>query len=138
MTSSHRYLAAALTAAALLAITPLPASAQYAAPPPGAQGVTAQVPYTTLPLGLVLGRDGYFEVTPAGSLVFYPVWSSVDPGVMHTILAMMGATSLVSERGTYRVLDGQVQFFLPPGSTPGLGGIGQPPQLAPPAQPPRR
>lgn len=139
MTCFHRCSTALLTAAALLAACPLSASAQYAAPPAGAQGYAAPAPYTTLPLGLVLGRDGYFEVTPAGSLVFYPVWSSVDPGVMHTILAMMGATSLISERGTYRVVDGQVQFFLPPGSTPGLGGIGQaPPQLAPPMPTPPR
>lgn len=99
-----------------------PARAQGApAMPPAAAAQPA--PYATIPLGQVLGRDGYFEVTPAGSLVFYPVWNSIDPGVMHTILAMMGATSMISERGHYRVVDGSVQFFLPPGATPGLGGI---------------
>lgn len=142
MTSHHPLGAVVLaTAALLVAAHAPPAAAQYAGPNTAPQAYVAPTPYITLPLGVVLGRDGYFEVTPAGSIVFYPVWSSVEPDVMHTIFAMMGATSLISERGTYRVVDGNVQFFLPAGTAPGLGGFRphhpMPPQ-APQGQPPGR
>ncbi len=61
---------------------------------PLGQGMSQQ-PYAIYPLQMVFGAHGYFEVTPSGSLVFYPVWSSIEPEVMHTIFAMMGAMSVV-------------------------------------------
>jgi len=84
-----------------------------------------QKPYAIYPLHMVFGMYGYFEVTPGGALVFYPVWNTMDPQVMYTIFAMMGSTSLVGRRGYYEVTYGdggerQVQFFLPPDSKPGF------------------
>ena len=77
-------------------------------------------PYATFPFSIAFGPYGYFEVTPAGSLVLYPAWTSI-PEVMQTILAMMGPTSLVGRRGFYQVArNGEVTFFLPPGSMPGM------------------
>jgi hypothetical protein len=117
--------------AAMLASLP-PSVAQYWQPPqaPGSAQPPPQMyqlqssesralllprPYVEYPLMLALGSHGFFEVTPSGSLVFYPVWTAVEPAVMHTILAMMGPTSLVGRRGLYDVTrDGQVRFFLPP------------------------
>jgi hypothetical protein len=101
---------------------PPPAPASALPPPQTYQLQSAQSqasllprPYVEYPLMLALGSHGFFEVTPSGSLVFYPVWTSVEPAVMHTILAMMGPTSLVGRRGLYDVTrDGQVRFFLPP------------------------
>jgi hypothetical protein len=87
----------------------------------GTGGAVAPAPYATFPIDTVLGTHGYFEVSPGGSLIFYPTWSSVEPGVMQTIFAMMGATSLVNRRGHYQVgSDRKVRFFLPPGTTPGF------------------
>lgn len=102
---------------------------------------TRQEPYATYPLQMVIGSHGYFEVTPAGSLVFYPVWTTVEPAVMHTIFGMMAATSYVGQRGFYDVTsdvrdagERQVRFFLPPGSTPGLVSPESPrPSTTPPA-----
>ena len=94
-------------------------------------------PFVTYPLAKVLGTHGYFEVTPAGSLVFYPTWTAIDPGVMQTIFAMMGATSLVGQRGHYQVgSDQQVRFFLPPGTTPGFFDPRFSPPIRPYQQPP--
>lgn len=91
-----------------------------------------QRPYAIYPLQKVFGKYGYFEVTPSGGLAVYPVWTEMDPDVMYTILAMMGATSLVGRRGYYEVTGGagehQVQFFLPPGSIPSAPYPPQPSQ----------
>lgn len=99
-----------------------------------AQGAEASAlqPFATYPLGTVLGSHGYFEVTPAGTIIFYPTWSSVHPSVMQTIFAMMGATSLVGQRGHYQVgSDEMVRFYLPPGTTPGYFD----PRFVPPVRP---
>lgn len=88
-------------------------------------GEATSRPYAVFPLQMVFGSNGYFEVTPAGALILYPVWNAMDPEVMYTIFAMMGSTSLVNRRGYYEVAYGdggerQVHFFLPPGTTPGF------------------
>ncbi len=127
----------------LLAAASIAAGPSYAeqATKPGAPGNAAKtasptqaapVPFATFPLGTVLGTHGYFEVTPAGSLVFYPAWTSINPNVMQTIFAMMGATSLVNQRGHYQIgSDEKVRFFLPPGTTPGFFD----PRYVPPIRP---
>jgi|GEM_PF-6811484 len=130
---------AALFALMFTAAAAIAASAQEAqprpphdAPKPNATANAGPPPFATYPLTTVLGTHGYFEVTPAGSLVFYPTWTSIDPGVMQTIFAMMGATSLVGQRGHYQVgSDQQVRFFLPPGTTPGFFD----PRFVPPVRP---
>lgn len=97
-----------------------PPARQEAAPQQPAPQPFGQQPYATFPATIAIGPSGYFEVTPAGSLVLYPAWTSI-PEVMQTILAMMGPTSLVGRRGYYQVArNGEVTFFLPPGSMPGM------------------
>jgi hypothetical protein len=97
-----------------------PLARQQSVPQQPALQPFGQQPYATFPLTIAIGPSGYFEVTPAGSLVLYPAWTSV-PEVMQTILAMMGPTSLVGRRGFYQVArNGEVTFFLPPGSMPGM------------------
>jgi len=97
-----------------------PPARQEAAPQQPAPQPFGQQPYATFPATIAIGPSGYFEVTPAGSLVLYPAWTSI-PVVMQTILAMMGPTSLVGRRGYYQVgQNGEVTFFLPPGSMPGM------------------
>jgi hypothetical protein len=129
-------LKAALSALLLIAVT-TDSLAQQPQPPieatkPESTAAVGPQPFVTYPLATVLGTHGYFEVTPAGSLVFYPTWTAIDPGVMQTIFAMMGATSLVGQRGHYQVgSDQQVRFFLPPGTTPGFFD----PRFSPPIRP---
>jgi len=97
-----------------------PPTLQEATPQQPAPQPFGQQPYATFPATIAIGPSGYFEVTPAGSLVLYPAWTSI-PEVMQTILAMMGPTSLVGRRGYYQVArNGDVTFFLPPGSMPGM------------------
>ncbi len=87
--------------------------------------------------GSVLGVQGYYEVTPSGSIILHPATPITAPGVMHTILGMFGGNGLIGRRGYFRISPaGELFLYVPPGATwPGMtgpippaGGPGVPPQ----------
>lgn len=94
--------------------------------------------------GKILKTRGYYEITPSGGFVFYPISRIAEAGVVHTIFAMMGPSSAVGVRGYYEVTEtGEVRFFPPQGAVwpsftaprfpPGMTGMtGMPPAAAGP------